>query len=211
MRFDKLTTKFQQALADAQSMALGADNPVIEAQHLLLALLNQDDGSAGALLARAGVQINPLKASLTASLERLPKATENNGDVAISRDLNNVLNVTDKLAQKRNDAYIASEMFLLALADDKGETAKLLKQHGLTKAALEAAVTAVRGNEHVNSQEAEGQREALKKYTLDLTERARMGKLDPVIGRDDEIRRAIQILGRRTKNNPVLILSLIHI
>jgi ATP-dependent Clp protease ATP-binding subunit ClpB len=205
MRFDKLTTKFQQALADAQSMALGADNPVIEAQHLLLALLNQDDGSASALLARAGVQINPLKASLTASLERLPKATENNGDVAISRDLNNVLNVTDKLAQKRNDAYIASEMFLLALADDKGETAKLLKQHGLTKSALEAAVTAVRGNEHVNSQEAEGQREALKKYTLDLTERARMGKLDPVIGRDDEIRRAIQILGRRTKNNPVLI------
>lgn len=205
MRFDKLTTKFQQALADAQSIALGADNPVIEAQHLLLALLNQDDGSTSALLARAGVQINPLKASLTTALERLPKATENNGDVAISRDLNNVLNVTDKLAQKRNDAYIASEMFLLALADDKGETAKLLKQHGLTKAALEAAVTAVRGNETVNSQEAEGQREALKKYTLDLTERARMGKLDPVIGRDDEIRRAIQILGRRTKNNPVLI------
>jgi len=205
MRFDKLTTKFQQALSDAQSIALGADNPVIEAQHLLLALLNQDDGSTSALLARAGVQINPLKTSLQSAIDNLPKASESNGDVVISRDLNNLLNLTDKQAQKRNDAYIASEMFLLALAEDKGETAKLLKQHGLTKSALEAAVMAVRGNENVNSQEAEGQREALKKYTLDLTERARMGKLDPVIGRDDEIRRAIQVLQRRTKNNPVLI------
>lgn len=205
MRFDKLTTKFQQALADAQSLALGADNPVIEAPHLLLALLNQDDGSTSALLARAGAQIHPLKVSLQAAVDQLPKASESNGDVAISRDLNNLLNLTDKLAQKRNDAYIASEMFLLALADDKGETAKLLRQHGLTKAALEAAVMAVRGHDGVDSQEAEGQREALKKYTLDLTERARMGKLDPVIGRDDEIRRAIQVLQRRTKNNPVLI------
>jgi len=205
MRFDKLTTKFQQALADAQSLALGSDNPVIEAQHVLLALLNQDDGSTGALLARAGVQINPLKASLQSAIDALPKASASTGDVAISRDLNNLLNLTDKQAQKRNDAYIASEMFLLALAEDKGEAAKLLKQHGLTKTALEAAVMAVRGNENVNNQEAEGQREALKKYTLDLTERARMGKLDPVIGRDDEIRRAIQVLQRRTKNNPVLI------
>lgn len=205
MRFDKFTTKFQQALADAQSLALGADNPVIEAPHLLLALLNQDDGSTSALLARAGAQIHPLKVSLQAAVDQLPKASESNGDVAISRDLNNLLNLTDKLSQKRNDAYIASEMFLLALADDKGETAKLLRQHGLTKAALEAAVMAVRGHDGVDSQEAEGQREALKKYTLDLTERARMGKLDPVIGRDDEIRRAIQVLQRRTKNNPVLI------
>jgi ATP-dependent Clp protease ATP-binding subunit ClpB len=163
MRFDKLTTKFQQALSDAQSIALGADNPVIEAQHLLLALLNQDDGSTSALLARAGVQINPLKTSLQTAIDNLPKASESSGDVAISRDLNNLLNLTDKQAQKRNDTYIASEMFLLALADDKGEAAKLLKQHGLTKAALEAAVMAVRGNENVNSQEAEGQREALKK------------------------------------------------
>jgi ATP-dependent Clp protease ATP-binding subunit ClpB len=205
MRFDKLTTKFQQALADAQSIAVGADNPTIEAQHLLLAMLNQDDGSTSALLSRAGVQVNALKNSLNAAIGNLPKASETNGDIAISRDLNNLLNVTDKFAQKRNDAYIASEMFLLALADDKGEAAKLLKQNGLSKPALETAIQAVRGNDSVDSQEAEGQREALKKYTIDLTERARMGKLDPVIGRDDEIRRAIQILGRRTKNNPVLI------
>lgn len=205
MRFDKLTTKFQQALADAQSMAVGADNPTIEAPHLLLALLNQDDGGTTALLGRAGVQVPALKTSLNTAIANLPKAQENNGDVAISRDLNNLLNVTDKLAQQRHDAYIASEMFLLALADDKGDTAKLLKQHGLSKKALETAIQAVRGDDSVNSQEAEGQREALKKYTLDLTERARMGKLDPVIGRDDEIRRAIQVLQRRTKNNPVLI------
>ncbi len=205
MRFDKLTTKFQQAINDAQSIALGADNTAIEAQHLLLALLNQDDGGASALLGRAGVQVNALKSGLNSAIDHLPKSTESNGEIAISRDLNNLLNLTDKLAQKRNDAYIASEMFLLALADDKGETAKLLKQHGLSKPALETAIQAVRGNDNVNDQEAEGQREALKKYTLDLTERARMGKLDPVIGRDDEIRRTIQILGRRTKNNPVLI------
>jgi len=205
MRFDKLTTKFQQAIADAQSIALGADNPTIEPQHLLLALLNQEDSSAEALLARAGVQVNALKTTVNSAVDHLPKATESNGEIAISRDLNNLLNITDKLAQKRNDTYIASEMFLLALAEDKGETGKLLKKNGLTKNALEAAIMAVRGNDGVDSQEAEGQREALKKYTLDLTERARAGKLDPVIGRDDEIRRAIQILGRRTKNNPVLI------
>jgi ATP-dependent Clp protease ATP-binding subunit ClpB len=205
MRFDKLTTKFQQALSDAQSIALGADHTAIEAQHLLLALLNQEDGASNALLSRAGVQVNALKTSLNEAITQLAKSSESNGEVAISRDLNNLLNITDKLAQKRNDSYIASEMFLLALADDKGPVGKLLKQHGLSKPALEAAIQAVRGDDGVNSQEAEGQREALKKYTLDLTERARMGKLDPVIGRDDEIRRAIQILGRRTKNNPVLI------
>jgi ATP-dependent Clp protease ATP-binding subunit ClpB len=205
MRFDKLTTKFQQAIADAQSLALGGDNPSIEPQHLLLALLNQEDSSAAALLSRAGVQVNALKKALTSAVENLPKQAESSGEISISRDLNNLLNITDKLAQKRNDAYIASEMFLLALAEDKGETGKLLKQNGLTKNALEAAIMAVRGNENVDNQEAEGQREALKKYTLDLTERARAGKLDPVIGRDDEIRRAIQVLQRRTKNNPVLI------
>jgi ATP-dependent Clp protease ATP-binding subunit ClpB len=205
MRFDKLTTKFQQAINDAQSIALGADNNAIDATHLLLALLNQEDGGSAALLGRAGVQVAALKNSLNTVLNDLPKSTESNGEIAISRDLNNLLNLTDKLAQKRNDSYIASEMFLLALADDKGPTTKLLKQHGLSKPALEAAIQAVRGNDGVNNQEAEGQREALKKYTLDLTERARMGKLDPVIGRDDEIRRTIQILGRRTKNNPVLI------
>lgn len=205
MRFDKLTTKFQQALADAQSIALGADNPTIEPQHLLLALLSQEESSASALLSRAGVQVNALKTALNSAVDNLPKAAETSGEISISRDLNNLLNVTDKFAQQRNDTYIASEMFLLALADDKGETGKLLKQNGLTKKALEAAIMAVRGNENVDNQEAEGQREALKKYTLDLTERARAGKLDPVIGRDDEIRRTIQVLMRRTKNNPVLI------
>jgi ATP-dependent Clp protease ATP-binding subunit ClpB len=205
VRFDKLTTKFQQAISDAQSLALGADNTAIESQHLLQALLQQEDGGTASLLARAGVQLNQLKTGLTAAIANLPKSADASGEVAISRDLNNLLNVTDKLSQKRGDAYIASEMFLLALADDKGETAKLLKKNGLTKAALEAAVQAVRGNENVDSQEAEGQRESLKKYTIDLTERARLGKLDPVIGRDDEIRRAIQVLQRRTKNNPVLI------
>ena len=205
MRFDKLTTKFQQAINDAQSLALGADNTAIEPQHLLLALLNQEDGGTASLLLKAGVQINALKAGLNNALTNLPKSAQSNGEIAISRDLNNLLNITDKLAQKRNDAYIASELFLLALADDKGETGKLLKQNGLTKSALEASIHSVRGDAGNDSADAENNREALKKYTLDLTERARLGKLDPVIGRDDEIRRAIQILGRRTKNNPVLI------
>lgn len=205
MRFDKLTTKFQQALSDAQSIAVGADNTAIEPQHLLLALLQEDNGGGSSLLARAGVNLAPLKTSLNTAIANLPKSSTQDGDIAISRDLNNLLNVTDKLAQKRGDAYIASEMFLLALAEDKGETGKLLKQHGLTKTALEAAVMAVRGSEHVNDQEGESNRESLKKYTVDLTERAKSGKLDPVIGRDDEIRRVIQVLMRRTKNNPVLI------
>ena len=205
MRFDKLTTKFQQAISDAQSLAVGADNTAIEPQHLLLALLQEDNGGAASLLAKSGVQLNSLKNSLNAAIGNLPKSPDVSGEVAISRDLNNLLNVTDKLAQKRNDAYIASEMFLLALADDKGETGKLLKQNGLNKAALEASIHAVRGSDTVNNQADESNREALKKYTLDLTERASLGKLDPVIGRDDEIRRVIQILGRRTKNNPVLI------
>jgi ATP-dependent Clp protease ATP-binding subunit ClpB len=205
MRFDKLTTKFQQALSDAQSLAVGNDNPSIEPQHLLAALLNQEDGGTASLLAHAGANLAPLRASLQQALTNLPKVEGNAGEVAISRNLNNLLNVTDKLAQKRGDAYIASEMFLLALADDKGEAGTLLKQAGLSKAALEQAIQAVRGGDQVNDQEAESNREALKKYTVDLTALARKGKLDPVIGRDDEIRRAIQVLQRRTKNNPVLI------
>ncbi len=205
MRFDKLTTKFQQALNDAQSLAVGADNTAIEPQHLLLVMLQEDNGGAASLLLKSGVQLNALKTSLTTAISNLSKSANTSGEIAISRDLNNLLNVTDKLAQKRGDAYIASEMFLLALSDDKGETGKLLKQNGLTKNALEASIHAVRGDAHIDNQEAEAQREALKKYTLDLTERARMGKLDPVIGRDDEIRRTIQVLQRRTKNNPVLI------
>ena len=205
MRFDKLTTKFQQALSEAQSIALGADNTAIEPQHLLLALLQEENGSAASLLLKAGVQVNTLKTALNAAISNSPKSDNSGGEIAISRDLNNLLNITDKLSQKRGDAYIASEMFLLALADDKGATGKLLKTNGLTKNALEVAIMAVRGNESVNDSDAESNREALKKYTLDLTERASLGKLDPVIGRDDEIRRVIQILGRRTKNNPVLI------
>jgi len=205
MRFDKLTTQFQQAFSDAQSLAVGGDHAYIEPQHLLLALLNQEGGGAPSILSRAGVQVPALKAALTQALTRLPKVEGRGGEVTISRDLNNLLNLTDKEAMKRNDAYIASELFLLAAFDDKGETGRLLKQHGAQKAALEQAIQSVRGGEAVQSQEAEGQREALAKYTLDLTERAREGKLDPVIGRDDEIRRAIQILQRRTKNNPVLI------
>jgi ATP-dependent Clp protease ATP-binding subunit ClpB len=205
MRFDKFTTKFQQALADAQSLAVGADNQFIEPQHLLLALLNDADSGAASLLSRAGGNVTPLKAALKDAVERLAKVVGHGGEVQVGRDLSNLLNLTDKAAQKRGDEYIASEMYLLAACDDKGETGRLLKQHGVAKTPLEQAINAVRGGESVGSQEAEGQREALKKYTIDLTERARQGKLDPVIGRDDEIRRTIQVLQRRTKNNPVLI------
>src|SRR5216110_1382953 len=205
MRLDKLTTKFQQALADAQSLALGNDNGFIEPQHLLAALLQQEDGGTASLLARAGVNVPPLKAALTKAIGRLPKVEGQGGEITISRELNNLLNLTDKEATKRGDQFIASELFLLALADDKSETGRLAKEYGLTRKALEKAIEAVRGGAAVDSQEAEGQREALKKYTIDLTERARAGKLDPVIGRDDEIRRVIQVLQRRTKNNPVLI------
>ncbi len=205
MRLDKLTTKFQQALADAQSLALGQDNPYIEAQHLLLALLQQEDGSSAALLQRAGVNTAPLRDALKKSIDRLPKVEGTGGEITLSRDLGNLLNVTDKEAQKRGDQFIASEMFLLALSQDKGEAARLLKEHGGSRKSIEQSIESVRGGESVQSAEAEGQRQALAKYTLDLTDRARQGKLDPVIGRDDEIRRAIQILQRRTKNNPVLI------
>src|SRR5437867_4288704 len=205
MRLDKLTTKFQQALADAQSLALAHDNGFIEPQHLLAALLNQEDGGTASILQRAGANAGPLRKALEDSINRLPKVEGTGGEIAVSRDLNNLLNLTDKEATKRGDQFIASELFLLALADDKGETGRLLKEAGLTRKALETAIEAVRGGANVDSQEAEGQREALKKYTIDLTERAREGKLDPVIGRDDEIRRTIQILQRRTKNNPVLI------
>ncbi len=205
MRFDKFTTKLQQALAEAQSLALGNDNGFVEPQHLLASLLIQEDGGTASLLSRAGVNVPALKAATDKAIARLPKVEGQGGEISVSRDLGNLLNLTDKIATKRGDQFIASELFLLALADDKGETGRLLKEHGLTKKALESAIEAVRGGAAVDSQEAEGQREALKKYTIDLTERARQGKLDPVIGRDDEIRRTIQILQRRTKNNPVLI------
>ncbi|MEK6593631.1 MAG: ATP-dependent chaperone ClpB [Pseudomonadota bacterium] len=205
MRFDKFTTKFQQAFSDAQSTAVGNDNPYIEPQHLLNALLSQQDGSTLSLLSRAGVNAGSLRNALKASMDRLPKVEGHGGEVSVSRELGNLLNLTDKESQKRGDQFIASELFLLALAQDKGETGRLLKQHGATREHLEQAINTVRGGESVHNPEAEGAREALRKYTLDLTERARNGKLDPVIGRDDEIRRVIQILQRRTKNNPVLI------
>jgi ATP-dependent Clp protease ATP-binding subunit ClpB len=205
MRFDKFTTRFQQAFADAQSMAVGQDNPYIEPQHLIMALLEQQDGGSSSLLARAGASVAALKEALRASISRLPKVEGQGGEISVSRELGNLLNVTDKEAQKRGDQFIASELFLLAAAEDKGEAGKLLRAQGVNKKALEQAIDTVRGGQGVQSQEAEGQREALEKYTLNLTERARLGKLDPVIGRDDEIRRVIQILQRRTKNNPVLI------
>jgi ATP-dependent Clp protease ATP-binding subunit ClpB len=205
MRIDKFTTKFQEALADAQSLAVGRDNQYIDPLHLLLALLAQTDGSARSLLQRAGAQVPALQKALGEAVDKLPKVTGHDGNVQIGRELTGVLNNTDKESQKQGDSFIASEMFLLAVADDKGEAGKLARQHGVTRRALEAAIDAVRGGQNVMSQEGESQREALKKYTVDLTERARAGKLDPVIGRDDEIRRSIQILQRRTKNNPVLI------
>ena len=205
MRQDKFTTKFQEALGEAQSIAVGNDHQYIEPVHLLAAMLRAEDGGARSVLSRAGVNVGPLTAAAEAELKRLPQVSGTGGQVQIGRDLVGLLNQSDKEAQKRGDAYIASEMFLLALADDKSPAGKLAREHGLSRKALEAAVDAVRGGAQVGSAEAEGQREALKKYTIDLTDRARQGKLDPVIGRDDEIRRAIQILQRRTKNNPVLI------
>ena len=205
MRLDKLTTKFQQALADAQSVAVGQDNQFIEPLHVLSALLAQEDGGSASLLSRAGVNVPRLKEAVRQAISRLPKVEGHGGEVQISRDLNSLLNLTDKEAQKRGDQFIASELFLIALADDKGEAGRLLKESGGSRKSIDEAIKAVRGGENVAGPEAEGQREALKKYTLDLTERARSGKLDPVIGRDDEIRRVVQILQRRTKNNPVLI------
>ena len=205
MRFDKFTTKLQEAMAEAQSLALGRDHQQIEPQHLLHALLNQEEGGAASLVAKAGGNTNALKQALAQALDKLPKVEGTPGEVHLSRDLANLLNVADKEAQKRGDQYIASELFLLAAAADKGETGRLLKQCGIDRKILEKTIEQVRGGQSVSGQADEGQRQALKKYTLDLTERARRGKLDPVIGRDDEIRRCIQILQRRTKNNPVLI------
>ncbi|MDN0074249.1 ATP-dependent chaperone ClpB [Crenobacter sp. SG2303] len=205
MRFDKLTTKFQQAIQDAQSLAVANDNPYIEPQHLLVAMLDDTDSGVGSLLARAGVNVAGLRHALKSAIDRLPRVQGTGGEITVSRELGNLLNLTDKAAMKRGDAYIASELFLLALLEDKGEAGRLFKEHGASAQALNAAIDAVRGGATVENADAESQREALKKYTLDLTERAREGKLDPVIGRDDEIRRAIQVLQRRTKNNPVLI------
>ena len=203
MRLDKFTTKFQEALSDAQSIALGHDNAYIEPVHMLVAMLRQDEGPR-ALLQRAGANVPGLLAAAEAAVKRLPQV-QGQDQVQGSPELGRVLQATEKEAIKRGDQFIASELFLLALIDSKGEAAQIAKDNGLSRKSLEAAIDAVRGGQKVDSAEAEGQREALKKYTLDLTERARLGKLDPVIGRDDEIRRAIQVLQRRSKNNPVLI------
>jgi ATP-dependent Clp protease ATP-binding subunit ClpB len=203
MRQDKLTTKFQEALSDAQSLALGNDNGYIEPVHLLAAMLRQDDGPR-ALLERAGVNVGGLMQAADAAVKKLPQV-QGQDQLQVGPDLAKLLQATEKEAIKRNDQFIAGELFLLAVADSKGDAGRLAKENGLTRKALEAAIDAVRGGQGVNSADAEGQREALKKYCMDLTERARLGKLDPVIGRDDEIRRAIQVLQRRTKNNPVLI------
>ncbi len=205
MRLDKLTTKLQEALSDAQSQAVGNDNQYIEPVHLLLALLEQADGGSRSLLQRAGVNVAGLNLALKQALQRLPQVSGHDGQIQAGRELVGILNLADKEAQKSGDQFIASEMVLLGFCDDKSEAGKLAREHGLTRKALEAAIATVRGGAKVDNAEAEGQREALKKYTLDLTERARAGKLDPVIGRDDEIRRAIQVLQRRSKNNPVLI------
>jgi ATP-dependent Clp protease ATP-binding subunit ClpB len=203
MRLDKLTTAFQQALNDASSMAVARDNPYVEPAHLLLAMLQQADGPK-ALLDRAGANTAALKTAMDTAINALP-SVQGGGQVQAGRDLVQLLQAADKESGKRGDQFIASEMFLLALADSKSDLGGVVRGHGLTRKSLEGAIEAVRGGQSVDSAESEGQREALKKYTLDLTERARQGKLDPVIGRDDEIRRAIQVLQRRSKNNPVLI------
>ncbi|MBX3700935.1 MAG: ATP-dependent chaperone ClpB [Dokdonella sp.] len=205
MRMDKLTSRFQQALADAQSLAVGRDHNMLEPVHLMVALLDQQGGSTVPLLAQAGINVPNLRTRLGQALERLPRVAGQEGNINVSNDLGRLLNLTDKLAQQRGDAFIASELFVLAALDDKGELGNALKAAGASKAALEPAIDKLRGGEKVQSEGAEDQRQALEKYTIDLTARSEGGKLDPVIGRDEEIRRVVQVLQRRTKNNPVLI------
>ncbi len=205
MRMDKLTSKFQLALADAQSLALGRDHQFIEPVHLMVALLDQEGGSVRPLLGQADVNVNQLRSSLSEALERLASVQGNTGDVHLSNDLGRLLNQTDKLAQERKDQYISSELFVLATMEDKGALGDALRKAGGSKTAINKAIDNIRGGASIDDPNAEEQRQALDKYTIDLTERAEQGKLDPVIGRDDEIRRAVQVLQRRTKNNPVLI------
>jgi ATP-dependent Clp protease ATP-binding subunit ClpB len=202
---DKLTTRFQSALADAQSLAIGRDNQFIEAAHVLLALLEQDASTVHQVLASTGVAVDALKTKLNEALDRLPQVQGHEGDVQLSNELIRILNQTDKLAQQRNDQFISSELFLLALVDTKSAVSEVLKSSGADKKQIEQAINRVRGGESVDDANAEENRQALEKYTIDLSERAAQGKLDPVIGRDEEIRRTIQVLQRRTKNNPVLI------
>lgn len=205
MNIEKFTTKFQQALAEAQSLALGKDNQFIEPAHVLTALLNQQDGSVAPILTASGVNVALLRNELNTELSKLPQVSGNGGDVQISRQLLNLLNLCDKIAQRQHDKFISSELFLSAALEEKGALAQILTKCGANKARLEQAIQQVRGGQTVDDQNAEESRQALEKYTIDLTARAESGKLDPVIGRDEEIRRAIQVLQRRTKNNPVLI------
>jgi len=205
MRMDKFTSKFQQALADAQSLAVGRDNQYIEPAHLLVALLDQQGGTVRHLLDKAGVNVNLLRSQMGETLDRLPKVEGTAGEVHVSNELGRLLNVMDKLAQKRGDQFISSELFVLAALEDKGQISTALRNAGAVKGSIEQAIDELRGGEKVNDANAEESRQALEKYTVDLTERAEQGKLDPVIGRDDEIRRTVQVLQRRTKNNPVLI------
>ncbi len=205
MRMDKLTGKFQMALADAQSLAIGRDHQFIEPAHLMAAMLDQDGGGVRPLLSQAGVDINGLRSALGAEMDRMPQVAGTEGEVHVSNDLSKLLNQCDKLAQQRGDQYISSELFVLAAVDDKGRLGELMKHAGAVKGAIEKTIESIRGGQNVEDPNAEEQRQALEKYTTDLTERAEQGKLDPVIGRDEEIRRAVQVLQRRTKNNPVLI------
>ena len=205
MRMDKLTTRFQLALADAQSLAVGSDHQFIEPLHLMLALLDQDGGSTRHLLLQAGLTVPKLRSQLGESLDRLARVEGNEGSVQVSNDLARLLNVSDKLAQKRDDQYISSELFVLAAVDDTGELGRILKNNGADSSAVRQAIDIMRGGQRVDDPNTEEHRQALERYTIDLTERAEQGKLDPVIGRDDEIRRTVQVLQRRTKNNPVLI------
>ncbi|MCH9699047.1 MAG: ATP-dependent chaperone ClpB [Gammaproteobacteria bacterium] len=206
MRTDKLTSKFQLALQDAQSLAIGRDHQFIEPAHLLAAMLDQEGSVVRGILAQSGVKVDKLRSQLGEVLDKMPTVSGGNaGDIHVSNTLSRLLNITDKLAQQRQDQYISSELFLLAAMDDKDVIGKLLRDAGATKSALEHAIDAVRGGQNVSDPNAEDQREALKKYTIDITERAEQGKIDPIIGRDDEIRRMVQILQRRTKNNPVII------
>ena len=205
MRLDKLTSKFQMALAEAQSQALGRDHQFIEPFHLMVALLDQQGGSVRGLLTKAGVNVNLLRSQLGEALDRLPRVEGAGGEVHVGNDLGKLLNITDKLAQKRDDQYISSELFVLAAMDEKSPLLSIMEQAGAVRGAIEKAIDDLRGGQHVNDPNAEDTRQALEKYTIDLTERAEQGKLDPIVGRDDEIRRTIQILQRRTKNNPVLI------
>ena len=205
MRMDKLTSKFQMALAEAQSLAVGMDHQFIEPAHVMVALLDQQGGSARGLLTKSGVKVNLLRSQLGDALDRLSRVEGSGGDVHIGNELGKLLNLTDKLAQERGDQYISSELFVLAAMNDKSSLLKILEQTGAVRGAIEKAIDELRGGQQVNDANAEDTRQALEKYTIDLTERAEQGKLDPIIGRDDEIRRTIQILQRRTKNNPVLI------